>query len=209
LGLDIRVLPLNIALSFFSTCMRWLVCQLSHRITTEKDERAFMLPGFLVVEFLQVLLYVTARIRLNTSEFVITLAWKEFGSMLRNIGATRVTWHRFMRMLGRDQVFEHPFATRRSTERVVAIAYAMAEMLGIMVMAGVAVMEIALFWKDPTVVCAVARCGNEHQGELLALFAVVFTRECSFCLENADCCLVLSRTTRELFTMNTSEANPR
>jgi hypothetical protein len=137
-----------------------------------------MLPAFLSIELFQALLYVTAQVQLNSEEFVITLAWQEFGSLLRNVGFLRVLTHKFRRAVKRETALDHPFATKKSTERIVSmsVVHAMAEFLGLAIIAGVAVAEKVLFAFDPTgVYCGVARCDLPGQyWDLLMLFGVVF-----------------------------------
>jgi hypothetical protein len=176
--LPVPVLVANMVISFWSVCFRWFISEVAQRITTEKDEIAFMLPAFLSIELFQALLYVTAQVQLNSEEFVITLAWQEFGSLLRNVEFLRVLTHRFRRVLKRETALDHRFATKKSTERIVSmsVVHAMAEFLGLAIIAGVEIAEKVLFAFDPTgVYCGLARCDLPGQyWDLLVLFGVVF-----------------------------------
>jgi hypothetical protein len=51
---SLSLLVRNIVLSIYSTFLHWCFFQMATRVTTTRDERSFMLPGFFVVQMFQV-----------------------------------------------------------------------------------------------------------------------------------------------------------
>jgi hypothetical protein len=112
-----------------------------------------------------------------TGGFVATLAYQEMASLLRNLGFTRIVWHRLMREMGRETASEHPFGTRRAMKTVLhrAVADSLAELMGILTVFAVALFETLLASLiDGNLSCAVAKCRAQTADlQLLSLYGIV------------------------------------
>jgi hypothetical protein len=124
-----------------------------------------------------VLLYATSGVDLLSSDFVAALAFQELSSVMRNVGATRIVWHRLMRAIGRETATEHPFGSRRAMKTVLhrAVADSIAKLMGISTVIAVESVETLLsHFGGDTLTCTVARCrAQEKDLQLLGLYGVV------------------------------------
>lgn len=178
------LLLLNTILSVYTGFIQWCFSQLSGRITTIDDTRSFMFPGFFAIELFHVVLFAkVTNVRLMSWDFVATLALQECQSITKNIGITKILWHRFLRTIGREKAQDHPFGSRRAMKLVLhwAVADSISKLMSTLVVCMVLLIETILSSSYPTssVTCAVARCQEGMVDlQLIYLYGVVLLVRC-------------------------------
>jgi hypothetical protein len=130
------LIEIQLSFSVFMSTVVPLFMVISGRITTKRDEGAYLLPAFFALEMFQCMLFTSAD--LFSLDFFVILLLQEMMSVLRNVGGYRILLYRLKLVVGRGGVVDHPFRSRQAIEHLVrsACADGFAEIMGTLAVIG-------------------------------------------------------------------------